>query len=95
LSWVEIDENVEVGFTPRPLTTAMIATEIPGSDEPVFDGDGSRFVLEKGECEILHWKLPSSRRAGPKRFLPEPSKCRLLVKTAHPAGFAKLMVCGF
>ena len=28
-----------------------------GGDESVFDGSGSRFVLEKGRYEILHCKL--------------------------------------
>jgi hypothetical protein len=71
-----------------------------GSDEPVFDGCGAAFVLEKGGYAILHWKLfigNSQRTAvrGPTMLQPEPSNCPSLFNIAHMPGLAKLVVCGF
>ena len=34
LSWVEMLENVLLNVVPRPLTTAIIATEIPAAIKP-------------------------------------------------------------
>jgi hypothetical protein len=33
-SWLEIDENVVLSFVPRPLTTEMIAIEMPAAISP-------------------------------------------------------------
>jgi hypothetical protein len=53
LSWVEIDENIEVNFTPRPLTTAMIATEIPAAMSPYSMAVAPRSSLKKEDMRFF------------------------------------------
>ena len=50
----ETDEKVAFRFVPRPCTTAMIATEMPAAMSSIFDSGCRRFVLEKGNHEIVH-----------------------------------------
>jgi hypothetical protein len=47
LSWVEIELKDDLSFVPRFDTTAMIASKIPGGDQPVFDRCCGRFVFLK------------------------------------------------
>ena len=49
LSWVEIELKDDLSFVPRFDTTAMIASKIPGGDQPVFDRCCGRFVFQKAD----------------------------------------------
>jgi hypothetical protein len=44
-NWVEIDENVLLSLVPRPLTTAMIAMEIPAAIKPYAPDSSLRKAL--------------------------------------------------
>jgi hypothetical protein len=95
LSWVEIDENIEVNFTPRPLTTAMIATEIPAAMSPYSMAVAPRSSLKKEDMRFFIGNSHRTAVRGPTMLQPEPSNCPSLFNIAHMAGLAKLMVCGF
>jgi hypothetical protein len=53
-SEVLIEVNLVLRLVPRPLTTAMIASEMPAAIQAVFDGGGAGFILHETRNQILH-----------------------------------------
>ena len=54
LSWVEMLLNLVFSLVPRPLTTAMIATEMPAAIRPYSMAVAPGIVLQETHEEVLH-----------------------------------------
>ena len=57
LSWVEMLVNLAFSVVPRPLTTAMIATEMPAAIRPYSIAVAPELVLQK-RGELRHESTP-------------------------------------